>query len=71
MDKEVLFEDKRTLEDIVREVAEEEGLSFEETMAMFKQGMKMANGAKITPKQKAKAKAKRKQAKKARRKNRK
>ena len=69
--EDVLFEDNRSLEDIVREVAEEEGLTYEETMAMFKKGMGMINRKTSDSKKKAKAKAKRKQAKKSRKKNRK
>lgn len=68
---EVLFQDDRSLEDIIREVAEEEGMTYEETLKLFQDGLKIANRSKVNPKNKSKAKAKRKSAKQARRKNRK
>lgn len=61
-----------TLEEIVKQVAEEEGLSYEETMNLFKKGLKDVNWtSKLSQKEKDKRKAKRKLAKKSRKKNRK
>lgn len=69
--EELLLEDNRTLEEIIAEIAEEENLTTEEVMAMFKKGMQEANNKpKINTKQKAKNRAKNKQARKARKKNR-
>jgi hypothetical protein len=64
---------EKSLEEIIRELAEEEGMTYEETMALFKKGLKEANGltTKVDYKKKAKSKAKRKQAKASRKKNRK
>lgn len=63
---------EKSLEEIIREVAEEEGMTYEQTMSMFKQGLKEANRvSKIDHKKKAKNRAKNKQAKKSRKKNRK
>lgn len=63
---------EKSLEEIIREVAEEEGLSYEETKRLFMKGMKDALGyTNKNKKDKKKAKAKRKQAKKSRKKNRK
>lgn len=61
---------EKSLEEIIREVAEEEGMTYEETLKLFKQGMKQAHGFKKSTKDKAKSKAKRKQAKKSRKQNR-
>jgi hypothetical protein len=72
-DSDFLIDDERTIEDVIRQVAEEEGMTYEETMALFKKGLKEANGltTKVDYKKKAKSKAKRKQAKASRKKNRK
>lgn len=66
------FKDNRTLDEIIQEVADEECMTFEETKALFKKGLREANNFiyKIDYKAKAKKKEKRKQAKKSRRKNR-
>lgn len=70
--KEVLLEDNRSLEDIIKEVAENEGLTEEQVTAMFRKGLREANGVdKVDPKKKAKNRAKNKSAKKSRKKNRK
>lgn len=69
---EIETDDNRTLEEIISDIAKEEGMTYEETMKLFKQGMKMMNGvSNLSPKEKAKRKAKRKASKKARKKNRK
>lgn len=69
--EEALFEDDKTLEEIIQEVADEEGVSFEQAMSMFRKGLKEANNIKIAnPKKKAKTKVKRKQAKASRKNNR-
>lgn len=70
--QEVLFEDDRTLEDIIQEIADQEGMTFEQTMKLFKQGLKANFGKAKTksPKEKAKAKTKKKQAKASRKRNR-
>jgi hypothetical protein len=69
--EEVLFEDDRSLDDIIQEIANEEGMTFEQTMAMFKKGLKMAQGrSKVDSKKKAKNRAKNKQAKASRKRNR-
>lgn len=69
--EELLVEDNRTLEEIIAEVAEEENLTTEEVMAMFKKGLQEANNKpKVNTKKKAKNRAKNKQARKARKKNR-
>lgn len=70
--KEVLFEDNRSLEEIIQEIAEQEGMTFDQTMEMFKKGLKQANGQlrKVDPKKKAKSKAKKKQAKASKKRNR-
>lgn len=71
--EEVLFEDDRTLEEIIQEIADEEGMTFDQTMAMFKKGLKQANNIMTSksPKEKAKDKKKRKQAKSSKKRNRK
>lgn len=68
-----LFDDKRTLDDVIAEVASEEGLSFEQAKKLFLKGLKDALGSTATKpkKDKDKAKQKRKQAKASRKKNRK
>lgn len=68
-----LVEDNRTLEEIIREVANEEGMTYEETLALFKQGMKQAHTSKtggVTGKQKVKARQKKKMAKASKKRNR-
>jgi hypothetical protein len=68
---EVLFEDNKSLEEIVQEIADEEGMSFDQAMNMFRKGLKEANNfKKIDPKKKAKTKVKRKLTKASRKKNR-
>lgn len=63
---------EKTLDEIIAEVAEEEGMSFEETKKLFRKGMREALGIpNVSPKKKAKNRARNKQAKKSRRKNRK
>lgn len=71
--EDTLFEDGRSLEDIVKEVADEEGISFEEAMRLFKKGLKDALGssAKKSKKDRVKAKKKRKMAKASKKRNRK
>jgi len=73
MEKEqVLPKENQTLEEIIQGIADEEGMTFDETMALFKQGLKNVNGInKVSNKTKAKTKARRKLAKASRRKNRK
>lgn len=70
----LLTDDNRTLEEIIREVAEEEGMSYEQTLALFKKGMKDAHGIlnrkKTTKKQKDKIKKKKKMAKSSKKRNR-
>lgn len=70
----LLTDDNRTLEEIIREVAEEEGMSYEQTLALFKKGMKDAQGVlnkkRPTEKQKAKIKKKKKMAKSSKKRNR-
>lgn len=71
--EEVLFEDNRSLEDIIQEIADAEGMTFEQTMDLFKKGLKQANnnqGRKVDHKKKAKAKAKKKVAKASKKRNR-
>jgi len=72
MNKEEIMEHKsKSLEETIREIAEEEGMTYEETMKLFKQGLKEAHRVnKVDHKKKAKARAKNKQAKKSRKKNR-
>jgi len=64
--------DDRTLDEIIQEIADEEGMTFEQTKAMFKKGARMAMGAPKpkSAKEKAKDKKKRKQAKASRKRNR-
>lgn len=70
----ILVEDNRSLEEVIREVAEEEGMSYEQTLSLFKEGVRDISGVlsrnKPTTKQKIKAKKKRKMAKKSRKQNR-
>ncbi len=70
--EELLFEDNRTLEDILKEIAEEEGITYEEALKLFKKGLKEAHGSSSTKtkKDKSKAKKKRKMAKASRKRNR-
>lgn len=72
--EDTLFEDSRTLEEVIREVAEEEGMTYEQTLALFKKGMRDARGIlsrkKPTAQQKAKAKKKKKMAKVSKKRNR-
>lgn len=71
MQEEHLFEDNRTLEEIIAEIAKEENLTPEEVMALFKKGLSEANNKpKVNSKKKAKNRAKNKQARKSRKKNR-
>jgi hypothetical protein len=74
MQESKLVEDNRTLEEVIREVAEEEGMSYEQTLALFKKGMKDAHGIlnrkKPTAQQKAKAKKKKQMAKASKKRNR-
>ena len=64
--------EEKSLEEIIREVAEQEGMTYEETFKLFKQGLREANRVnKVDHKKKAKNRAKNKQAKKSRKKNRK
>lgn len=71
MTEEHLFEDNRTLEEIIEEIAKEENMTPEEVMALFKKGLKEANDKpKVSGKKKAKNRAKNKQARKSRKKNR-
>jgi hypothetical protein len=67
-----LVEDNRTLEEIIQEVAEEEGMTYEETLALFKKGMKKAHdtSVKVSAKQKAKNRKKNKMAKASKKRNR-
>jgi beta-phosphoglucomutase-like phosphatase (HAD superfamily) len=67
-----LVEDNRTLEEIIREVAEEEGMSYEQTLAFFKKGMKQAWTSKsgMSAQQKTKARKKKKMAKASKKRNR-
>lgn len=64
---------ERTLEDIIREIAEEEGMTYEETMKLFKKGLRDSVGIpKLKSKeQRKKDKKKRKQAKASKKRNRK
>lgn len=64
---------ERTLEEVIQEIANEEGMTYEETMKLFKKGLQESVGK---PKKKSgervkKDKKKRKQAKASRKKNRK
>lgn len=70
--EENLIEDNRTLEEIIKEVADEEGIPYEQAMKLFLKGMKEANGIGATkPKRdRAKVKKKRKLSKASRKKNR-
>lgn len=63
--------EEKTLDEIIQEIADEEGMSFDETKKLFKQGLRVMNNKKaIDSKKKAKTKAKKKQAKKSRNRNR-
>ena len=64
---------ERTLEEIIQEIANEEGMTYEETMKLFKQGLRDSLGTskKKSKEQVAKDKKKRKQVKASRKKNRK
>lgn len=64
---------EKSLDDIIKEVAEEEGMTFEETKELFKKGLREFRGysSNLSKKNKEKKKAKRKQAKKSRKRNRK
>jgi len=62
---------EKTLEEIIQEVADEEGMTYDETMKLFRQGLREANRVnKVDHKKKAKNRAKNKQARKSRKKNR-
>lgn len=62
---------EKSLEEIIQEVADEEGMTYDETMKLFKQGLREANRVnKVNHKKKAKNRAKNKQARKARKRNR-
>lgn len=65
--------DEQSIADVINEVAEQEGITYDQALQMFRKGLKMmhGHGANISPKNKAKAKAKRKASKQARKKNRK
>lgn len=65
------LEKEKSLEEIIQDIADEEGMTYEETMNLFKQGLKQAYGTpKISHKKKEKARAKNKQARKSRKRNR-
>lgn len=70
--EETLTQENKDLDTILREIAEEEGMTFEETKALFRKGLKQSlNTVKpVDYKAKAKAKAKKKLAKKSRKRNR-
>lgn len=71
--EEKLTNDERTLKDIIQEIADEEGLTYDETMKLFLSGLRDANGVKKkkSKEQVKKDKKKRKLAKASRKKNRK
>ena len=70
--EDVLFEDDKSLDELIQEIADEEGMSFEETKRLLKKGLKEANNitSKKTHKEKVKSKKKKVQAKASRRRNR-
>ena len=67
------IKEKKSLEEIIQEIADEEGMTYEETMKLFKQGLRDSLGAskKKSKEQVKKDKKKRKQVKASRKKNRK
>lgn len=69
------LDDAQNLRDVIQEVADEEGLTFEETLKLFKKGMKMMKGGStkqpLSSKQKAKIKKNKKIAKTSKKRNRK
>ena len=74
-DKQLELDNGKTLEDVVKEVAETEGLSEEEVLRHLQAFSKIMESTSLTPKtktkkQKAKDKSKRKMAKKSKKKNR-
>jgi hypothetical protein len=73
INEDTLIEDNRTLEEVIRDVAEQEGMSYEETLKLFKKGYREANNfteIKVDHKKKAKAKKKKKVAKASKKRNR-
>lgn len=66
---ELLFNDDRSIEDIIKEVAEEQGMTYEEVEKMYNEFI--ATQKKVPKKDKKKAKSKRKMVKASRKKNRK
>lgn len=62
---------EKSLQEIIQEIADEEGMTYDETMKLFKKGLKQAhNVSEVNQKKKAKTRAKNKQARKSRKRNR-
>lgn len=67
------IDDDKSLEEIINDIAKEEGMTYDQALKLFQKGLKMMHGHNMNtnPKAKAKAKAKRKASKQARKRNRK
>lgn len=67
------IDEEKSIKDVISEVAEEEGITYEQALQMFQKGLKMMHGHNMNtnPKKKARSKAKRKASRQSRKRNRK